>query len=176
VITNPKPLTAAEVLVLCGLAVFAVLVFLRRRRLPVPALVAVSLLASVAVSAPFTAFGVVKDVRVARDYSPFRADRIGPESYGVDTTVVDRIAKRIPRHATYAIVTAPKVPIDVRSVFHYWVTSFLLPRIAVSDPAHADWIISLGAPPSRFGARTHDVEAVPWTHGRRLTAWVGELR
>jgi hypothetical protein len=178
VITNPKPMTAAEVLVLCALAVLAVVLFLviRRRRLPFPTIVALALLASVAVSAPFTAHAVIKDVRGAHRYSARRAERIGPEDNGLDTTVVDRIARRIPPHATYSIVTARSVPQSVATVFRVWALTMLMPRVAVSDSGGADWIVSLGAPPSRFGVRARAVEAVPWTHGRVLAAWVGEVR
>jgi hypothetical protein len=178
VITNPRSLTAAEMLVLCVLAVLSVVVFLlvRRRNLPFPTLVAVALLATVAVSAPFTADGVINDVRAAHGYSPFRAERVGPEGNGLDTTVVDRIAERIPRHATYAIVIARSAPQDVGAVFRIWALAFLLPRVAVSDPAAADWIVSFGAPPRHFGVRARAVEAVPWRHGPSLTAWVGEVR
>jgi hypothetical protein len=178
VITNPKPLTAAEVLVLCGLAILAVVVFLlvRRRGLPLSTFVAVALLASVVVTAPFTARGVISDVRAVHGYSPFRAERVGPESYGLDTTVVDRIGQRIPPHATYAIVSSRSAPPVVAEVFRIWALAFLLPRVAVSDPASADWIVSLGAPPRSFGVRARAVEAVPWSHGRKLTAWVGEVR
>jgi hypothetical protein len=175
VITNPKPLTAAAVLVLCFAAfvVIGIVLVARRRRVSFPALVAVALLATVAVTAPFTAVAVARDIRAAHDYTPFRSERVGPEDNGLDTTVVDRIGRRIPRDATYAIVIGRSVPQNVATVFRVWALTLLLPRVAVDNPHRAGWIVSLGSSPNSLGVPARGVEPVPWSHGRTLTAWVG---
>lgn len=176
--TNPHPLTAAEVLALCGGAVMvAVLVLLlRRRSLSLPTLVAASLLASVLVSAPFTAWAFVSDVRAARDLSPFDAARVGAESNGIDTTVIDRIARRIPEQARYAIVLAPGADPDITSVFRIWALTVLLPRVAVADARKAEWVVTFGASPARLGVSASGVRRVRSNRSRRLDAWVGVAR
>ena len=174
-ITNPRPLTAAEVLLLCvGAAVVAVL-YLRARRpnVSLSTLIAVSLCASVVVSAPFTAWSLVKDIRVSRNYSTFQADRVGPEGNGLDTTVVDRVAERIPTSATYAFVIAPKGAETIGTVFRIWAEAVLLPRHEVAKPSKGEWVISFGASPARLGVSVRAVHIIRSSRSSRLDAWVG---
>jgi hypothetical protein len=173
VITNPRPLTTAEVLLLCAGGI-ALAVLLVRRRRPLPIGIAVALLATVAVTAPFTAWAVGRDALRSRDYSSFRAARVGPEDNGVDTTVVDRIERLIPRDATFEILAVPKLAVDNRTyIFTTWAITELLPRIAVTETSKADWIVSVGAAPSRFGVDVTDVHVIHSARDELLTTWVG---
>lgn len=157
--------------------VVAVLVlFFRRRSLSLPTLVAACLLASVLVSAPFTAWAFVGDVRAARGFSTFDAARVGAESNGIDTRVIDRIARRIPEHASYAIVLAPGADPDVTAVFRIWTLTVLLPRVAVADSRKAEWIVTFGASPAQLGVPASGVRRVRSNRSRSLDAWVGVAR
>jgi hypothetical protein len=175
VITNPRPLTAAEVLLLCVGAVVVVALVLRARRpnISLATLVAASLCASVIVSAPFTAWSLVKDIRVSRDYSTFQADRIGPEGNGLDTTVVDRVAERIPTSGTYAFVIAPKGAETIGTVFRIWAEAVLLPRHEVAKPSKGQWVVSFGASPAMLGVSARAVRIIRSGRSPRLDAWVG---
>ena len=174
--TNLRPLSATETLVLCAIAVVATSTYLvlRRRETDLATAVACALLATVAVSLPFTALAIVKDIRAARSYTPFEAARVGPEDNGLDTTIVDRIARLVPRHATYVLVLDPGIEPDLSGVFRVWALVDLLPRVAVRDPKDAEWVVALGKRPEALGVRARDVRAVRATRASRLVAWVGE--
>jgi hypothetical protein len=178
VITNPKPFTAVEILLLCGIGVSLTVGFLvmRRRERSPSVLVASALLATVVVSLPFTASAVVKDVRKAHGYSAYDAARVGPESNGLDTSMIDRIAAIIPKHATYEILFSPRVDVSVAGVFRVWSLTNLLPRVAVDEDRDADWIVTVGARPSAFEVQVDSVRRVASERRYPLTAWVGRLR
>jgi hypothetical protein len=176
VITNPRPFSATEILVLCAIAAAATLtyLFLRRRETDPATAVAYALFATVAVSLPFTVSVIVKDIRASRSYTPFAAARVGPEDNGLDTTMVDRIAHRIPRHATYVLVEDPGIEHNLSSVSRTWALVDLLPRVAVQHPEDAEWVVALGKRPAAFGVRARNVRAVRAKRAPRLVAWVGE--
>lgn len=179
-ITNPRPLTTGEALLLFVAAAIAIVVarsvWPQRLRISLPALVAVSLLASVAVTGPFTLWSTVSDIRAAHGYSRFEAARVGPEDNGIDTTVVDRIAKRIPRHSTFVLRFAPGVEPAISSVFRVWSLTALLPRVALSDAQTADWIITFGASPRQLGLDASAVRKIRSSRNPHLSAWVGRRR
>jgi hypothetical protein len=176
VITNPRPFSATEILVLCAIAVAATLVYLvfRRRQTDPATAVAYALLATIAVSLPFTLSVIVKDIREARSYTPSEAARVGPEDNGLDTTMVDRIARIVPRHATYVLVSDPGIEANLRGVFRVWTLVDLLPRVAVRDPRDAGWVVTLGKRPEALGIRARNVRAVRARRAPHLIAWVGE--
>ena len=171
-------LSAEEVVLLCGGAVIVTVLFVFLRRSPVssPTLVAASLLASVLASAPFTARDVFNDARAARDSTAFAADRVGPESNGIDTTVIDRVARLIPRHATYALVFAPGLDPGITGVFRAWALPVLLPRVAVARTADPEWVVSFAAPPGQLGVSARSVHLIRSARSPRLDAWVGVVR
>ena len=175
-ITNPRPFSATEILILSAIAVTAALtyLFLRRRQTDPATAVAWALLATVAVSLPFTVSVIVKDIRAARSYTPFAAARVGPEDNGLDTTMVDRIARRLPRHATYVLVLDPGIEPNLSGVFRVWTLVDLLPRVAVRDPKDAEWVVALGKRPDELGIQAREVRAVRATRASPLVAWVGE--
>ena len=147
----------------------------RRRTVSLPTLVATSLLASVVVTAPFTAWAVVKNTRTSRDLPAFAAGRFGPENEGVDTTVIDRAARLIPNRSTYAIVISPHANQAVAGVFDVWAGAELLPRVKVRDLREARWIISFGAPPRRLGVTVRSVRLIASHRSPRLDAWVAAV-
>jgi hypothetical protein len=175
VITNPRPFSATEILVLCILAIAAGLAYIlaRRRETDLATAVAFALLATVVVSLPFTVSVIVKDIREASSYSQFQAARVGPEDNGLDTTMVDRIARIVPRHATYVVVSDPAIESNLSGVIRIWTLVHLLPRVAVRDPKDAQWVISFGKRPAALGIEAGNVRAVAATRASRLVAWVG---
>jgi hypothetical protein len=175
VITNPRPLTSGEALVLCISAILVVAAYLRARRhgSSLPVAVAVALLASVAATAPFSAWAVIKDIRVVHDYSAFSAERVGPEDNGIDTRVIDGIARSVPRHDSYAIVFSPRLDPTVAVPFRIWTLTMLLPREVVATPAEAQWVITFGAAPAALGLHLRDTTRVASQKNRNLDAWVG---
>jgi hypothetical protein len=148
----------------------------RQRTVPLTTAIAVALLASVVATAPFTAWAIVRNARVSRDLSAFAADRFGPENDGIDTSVIDRAARRIPKGATYAIVFAPRLNAAVGAAFKVWAEAVLLPRVQVTDLGRASWVITFGASPRRLGVQARAVTVVSSSRGPRLDAWVGRLR
>jgi hypothetical protein len=168
--------SATEILLLCAIAIAATLTYvvLCRRETDPATTLAIALLATVAISLPITVSAIVKDIRHARSYTPFAAARVGPEDNGVDTTMIDRIARRIPRRATYVLVLDPRIDPGLSGVFRLWALVDLLPRVAVRDPHDADWVVALGKRPDALGVKARDVRAVRATRVPRLVAWVGE--
>jgi hypothetical protein len=176
VITNPS--TRAETALLCLLAVALVVGYLivRRRQghhIPVPVALALALLASAVATAPLLLWTVVDDAVHAKRYSAFEAERTGPEDNGVDTRVVDRIGHLIPIDATYEILLAPQSDPAARGASLVWTLTALLPRVAVEDPAKADWFVSFGGPPSTSGIRAHEVRVLRSLRGNRMSVWIG---
>lgn len=176
-ITNPSPLTTAEAFLLCVVAAALVVGFvLMRHRQSLPVLIAVALISTVVATAPFQAWSIVRDAKRSRHYSAFAAARVGAESNGVDTTVVDRAAKLIPRRATYEILLSPANGPSRDGVFRVWALTALLPRLAVEDIHKAQWVLAFGAPPRSFGVRATNVRRLPSTRGPKLAAWVGRVQ
>ena len=126
---------------------------------------AAALVASSLAVAPVTAWAVISDLRNARELTAREAERSGPEGEGLDTAVVDRLAALIPRDATYALAFSPRVHPDHALVFRLWALSSLLPRVAVANPAAADWIVGWGVAPSDLGVRAGPVHVLASRRG-----------
>jgi len=152
VFSAPRLLSGAESLLLASVgAVIGVLltVHLCRRSgstVQAATALAAALVASSLAVAPVTAWAVISDLRNARELTAREAERSGPEGEGLDTAVVDRLAALIPRDATYALAFSPRVHPDHALVFRLWALSSLLPRVAVANPAAADWIVGSERP------------------------------
>ena len=162
----PRLLTGPESLLLASLGAVlgAVLVARFGRWSSVPARVAGAIAAALAASslavAPVTAWAVISDIRSAQRLSAREAERSGPEGYGFDTSVTDRLAALIPAEDTYAIVSSDQGESDRDLVFRLWSLTALLPRVALTDPASADWVVTWGVPPSDLGVPVADVRAL----------------
>ena len=69
--------------------------------------------------------------------------------YGMNRELLLRAAEILPRDAVFA-VAGRKARLSGAAFFYaYW----LLPRRHTDDPSAADWIVSWGADPSRFGVK-----------------------
>jgi hypothetical protein len=176
VITNPRPLTTAEALLLCVGAALLVGYAAYRRRQSLSVVIASALLATVVVTAPFTAWSVIRDARQSRHYSAWAAARVGPEGNGVDTSVIERAATVIPRDATYELFLSPADGFARDGVFRLWALQALLPRVAVEDQKKAQWVVAFGAQPSSFGVHATDVHWLKSARDPKLAAWVGRVQ
>ena len=128
-----------------------------------PAVAVASLaLATGVAAAPFVAWRVVHDLRYTVQIPGFVAERIVPYENDLDGRVFDRLAAAIPEGDTYFVETTSGPGIDV---FEGWARTFLLPRLAVSDPEVADWIVSMGVHPTLLGVRVSSVRIVPTSYG-----------
>jgi hypothetical protein len=161
-----SPLSGVEALLLAGTgAAVGALLAGRLARWPSPSarlsgMTAVALAASALAVAPVTAWMIVSDLRAAKELSTREAERIGPEEYGLDTSLIDRVADVIPSGATYDVAFSGRLDPQRTSVFRVWSLAALLPRRAVSDPSSADWIISWGVPPSELGVPVTEVRVI----------------
>ena len=81
-----------------------------------------------------------------------RSSGFGPEEYGLDTSVIDRVARRSSRvDATYAVlVLRSGSTLSAPRVFRLWSLAAPAPATSRStDRSAPDWIVSWGIPPSR---------------------------
>jgi len=136
---------------------------------------AAALVASTLVIAPVTAWAVVSDTRAAQRLSDREAERFGPESYGFDTSVTDRIAALVPPADDYRLVASDGLEANRALGFRLWSLSSLLPRIAAADPSSADWIISWGVPPRELGVAVHELHVLALRGGSQPPVYVARV-
>lgn len=91
-----------------------------------------------------TAWAIVSDLRASKRLSDLAAARYGPESYGGDTSVVDRIAAIVPPRSRYVLLLSGRIDGQRALAFRLWSLPALLPRVAVRDAATAGWIVAWG--------------------------------
>lgn len=160
VLTGPQALLLTAVAAACGAFLAARLERWRSRSARAAAAVAGALLASTLAAAPTTTWNIVTDARAAHRLSTAAAERRGAEENGVDTSLTDRALAIIPEGQTYSLVVSDRVDLARASVFELWSLSALLPRIAITDPASAGWIVSWGIPPDALGVRVVDLHVI----------------
>jgi hypothetical protein len=137
----------------------------RETRTPVVAVLAAVIAAAGLVGFPRAVRDTASAARTDRSYDVAQSRRPdGPEDCLVKfvTCVNERVwaglRSRIPPHDRYYVQTGS-------ARIRFWTYTSLLPRIAVTDPRDADWIVSYRHDPRRLGigiART-------WTLGRVST-------
>lgn len=149
------------------LAAAALVVFGRGRvaaELGVPPLSVVSLatlvtLASTVAAGPFVLWRVVEDIRYTSRLTSEQAERVPADVNGIDEEVLERVRTIVPPDATYAIAAGRAVA-DRERPLRTWSTLSLLPRIPVSDPEDAEWVVTWGLPPSRLGVDVADERVI----------------
>ena len=138
--------------------------------------VAAAFVASALIVAPVTAWAMISDIRASHRLSSRDAERFGPEESQLDTSVIDRVAAIIPSDATYAVSFSDRLDPDRASVFRLWSLSALLPRIAVTDPSSADWIVSWGVAPPGLGLPVTDVHRLELPRESDPPVYVARVR
>ena len=109
---------------------------------------------------PFTLWRVVEDIRRTAPITPEHALYVGAETKGIDGALVERVAARIPRDATYGVVVSERAYRDVRESLSYWLGYALVPRRQARDARAAAWIVTWGATPSSLGIRARPPQLV----------------
>jgi hypothetical protein len=184
--TSPGAVGAA--LLACGCVIGAIVAVLSYRRFgPVRwnartpegavAGVAAVALATAIGAAPYLSWRIVQDLRYTTRIDAFVAERIGAYEHDLEGRAFDRLAMMIPERATYYVDAYPDAPGDPD--FEQWTRYALLPRLAVSSPERADWVIILGANP-RFWldgglVPLSSVRELETSYGPRATIYVGEV-
>ncbi len=159
-------LTGVEALFLAGIgAALGAVLSARFGQWPSPSarlsgMTAVALATSALAVAPVTAWAIVSDIRAAKQLSAREVERFGPEEYGLDTSLIDRVAQVIPRGATYDVAFSDRLDPQRASVFRLWSLAALLPRRAVVDGSSPEWIVSWGIPPSELEVPVTDVRVI----------------
>ena len=159
-LTGPESLLLASLGAVLGAMLVAHFGRWSSARARVAGAIAAALAASSLAVAPVTAWAVISDLRSAQRLSARDAERSGPEGYGFDTSVTDRLATLIPVEDTYAIVSSDRIEPNRALVFRLWSLRALLPRVALTDPASADWVVTWGVPPSDLGVPVADVRVL----------------
>jgi hypothetical protein len=125
---------------------------------------------------PYIAWRIVEDVRYTSALNSWIADRYGVSVAQVHPAIFDAAAAHMPLHARYYLATAPTVDSTRRQAFEQWAAGWLLPRVATSTPAQADWILTLGIKPSTVGPRLqHSWRIWPAVNGAP-PAYLGQVR
>jgi hypothetical protein len=141
----------------------------------VRALVEIGLAASILMAPVIGWIQVHRAVTSAR-LSPTAAAAVGAKEAGVDPTVFDRLTRIIPAHATYWIDTAPRIRSSVtRQAFPLWASGALLPRLAVSRPQQADWVVLWGYSPERLRIEVRGVRVLRARSPSGLPVYVAQV-
>jgi hypothetical protein len=122
----------------------------------IAALATTLVLCSAVAAAPFVAWRIVEDVRYTSHLSRSDAEWAGGASAHVDPAAVAALGRRMAPHDTYAVVASPAVGGE-RTAFWEWAAYALLPRLQVSRPARAQWILSWGRDPRALGVTLSSV-------------------
>jgi hypothetical protein len=100
---------------------------------------------------PFIAWRVVQDIRYTSHLDPWLVPRYGVSVYGVHPEIFDNAKLRIPSGDTYYLAPSTTIDRTAQKAFKDWALGYLLPRMAVPDPADASWIMTFGVDPRKVG-------------------------
>jgi hypothetical protein len=104
------------------------------------------------------------------------AAELGAKRAGLDPTVFDRLREVVPPHATYWVGTSRLIrPSATRQAFPLWASGALLPRVAVTRPDSADWVVTWGYDPRRLPVEVTDVRVLDVRAPPRLPVYVGRV-
>ena len=127
-------------------------------------------------ASPFIVWRVVKDISYTSGVDPWLKPRYGVSVSGVHPEIFDNAAARIPPHGTYYLAVAPSVDYGARASFRQWALGYLLPRIAVSQPDRAEWIVTLGVDPARVGPHVTKVWRLKESVNGLPPAYLGKVQ
>ncbi len=119
---------------------------------------------------------IIEDVRYTSSLNSWIATRYGVSVFRVHPAIFDTAASHMPPTARYYLAVSPKVDTTRQQAFEQWAAGWLLPRVAVSSPAKAEWILTLGVDPSTVGAPlTRQWRIWPAVEGTPA-AYLGQVR
>jgi len=120
------------------------------------AVLAVAFVSAIGTS-PFLSWRIVQDLRYTVSISQDVAERIGAYEGDLNGGSFDLVLETIPADETYYLADGGGLG---SGDFAAWAHTVLLPRIAVDDPAKADWILTLGVNPRSVGPRVDSVRVL----------------
>lgn len=123
---------------------------------PVAALLALAV-ASAFGTAPYLAWRIVQDLRYTTAIPRDVAERIGAYEGNLSGGTFDLVLEAIRPNETYYVAAGGG---PGSGDFDAWAHTVLLPRIAVDDPAKADWILTLGVDPRSVGPKVGGVRVL----------------
>jgi hypothetical protein len=145
------------------------------RRTLVDLVVAFGVAAAV-LTAPLVGWVEVHRTAGTARLSPTAAAELGATDAGLDPRVFDRLSRIIPPHATYWADASPLVrPDTTRGAFSLWAWGALEPRIAVSRPGAADWVVTWGYRPEGLRVKVAGVRALAVATPPRLPVYVARV-
>jgi len=152
--------------------------FLRRRlsAAPRPTAAATVALALTIAAVPYVAWRFVEDVRVTTKLDAYGATAAGPIQAYLPGYLVDGAQRWIPRGATFATAVSPAIPWQpARAAFPSLAMQTLFPRISVTDPRSADYVVSWGMAPACVAPVSRTWVVRPRT-GQYAAVYVGRVR
>jgi hypothetical protein len=102
---------------------------------------------------PFVVWRVVEDLRYTTGLGDWLAQRYGVSVSEIHPAAYDRLLQLVGPGDTYAVREDPRLGKEVRDAFEQWALTTLLPRRAVADLDHADWLVTLGVRPGTVDPR-----------------------
>ena len=120
------------------------------------ALLSLALVSALA-TAPFLSWRIVQDLRYTVTIPREVAERIGAYEGDLNGGAFDLVLEAIASDETYYLAAGGGLG---SGDFGAWAHTVLLPRIAVDDPAKADWILTLGLDPRTVGPRVDRVRVL----------------
>jgi hypothetical protein len=144
---------------------FAVALWLQLRPASRTGVAAAGLLALAAASAvavaPWNAWRVYVDLRYSAALPTDVAEAQPVYDHGIDGRIYGALKDAIAPGETFFVKATREVADDSAPlVFEIWPLTTLLPRLAVDDPARADWIVTWGLDPASFGVRLQSVRVL----------------
>ncbi len=100
---------------------------------------------------PYDSWRIVEDIGHTSSLSRSEAETTGASLNSLRPEVFAELRRAIPRGDSYYVGAAADIPSPPRDAFLEWSATALLPRHFVRSPQRADWIVTWGIPPSRYG-------------------------
>jgi hypothetical protein len=149
-------LVAWQVVVVAA-AAYALVLARRETDSRAAALLAAGMLAAGLVLYPLQLGRAAKGARDGHRIGDYAAERYGAAGRGFSVKGVDRAKALIPAGATYYLDVEPRFG---GPAFGFWARGWLLPRIAVSKPGDADWILAFYRDPDVLGVPVRDARGL----------------
>jgi hypothetical protein len=132
----------------------------RGERHELPALLVVLAIVSALATAPFTTWRVIEDIGYTSDLSRAEAEAAGASYNSLDPIVFEKLRRSVPAADAYYVEAAAGIQAPARDAFLEWSATALLPRLPVTEPDRADWIIAWGVHPRTVEVGVADVRVL----------------
>jgi hypothetical protein len=138
-------------------------------------LVVVTMLAVGVAAVPYASWRIVEDIRYTSALDPWLAQNYGVSVYEVHPALYDRVRELVPDRDTYYLrASQTRDPASIQA-FRQWALGALLPRVSVTDPWQAKWLLTLGVDPRTIGPPVDRVWVVRQAGQGVPTAYLGRV-